>query len=75
MKSILPGLFLNLATDMQAKIHKYSMVISLLLLAIYGIAIFKGAYLGVRLHQIAWVGIGLSLLVTWLSKNREHHEG
>lgn len=47
---------------MRAKIYQLSLWIFISFLAIYAFIIYKGSYIGVALHQIAWIIIASGLI-------------
>lgn len=56
---------------MRAKIYQLSLWIFISFLAIYAFIIYKGSYIGVALHQIAWLIIIASGLIARLTKPKQ----
>ncbi|EFN9181774.1 hypothetical protein D3622_09875 [Escherichia coli] len=56
---------------MRAKIYQLSLWIFISFLAIYAFIIYKGFYIGVALHQIAWIIIIASGLIARLTKPKQ----
>ncbi|STH79445.1 hypothetical protein [Escherichia coli] len=55
---------------MRAKIYQLSLWIFISFLAIYAFIIYKGSYIGVALHQIAWIIIIASGLIAREGANK-----